>query len=246
MTMIDQKANAQKSKKRKLFDDSNSEQSDSDQEDAEKQVKQINKGGKSNVVKRMIYNEKDKPIVNKKETKDQIPEEIEQIMNDRAKQHNDIVNKYKKEYFSTTLKLEKEYSETLNEYNRNERLHKKNMEELKEAIDKKIEAERNKFVKEKRVFERQNKAMQNLPNRREREEIDALIKHLKQIEDDLKKKEQRNKLTIERLRKQVNESRDRNDELIEERENVFKAVKGMSYNDEENKNEVMHDVEQEE
>jgi hypothetical protein len=99
MQMIDQKANAQKPKKRKLFDDSESEQSDSDQEDVEKLVKQENKGGKSNVVKRMIYNEQEKPVV-KKEVKDQIPVEIEQIMHVRANEHNVVVKKYKKEYES--------------------------------------------------------------------------------------------------------------------------------------------------
>jgi hypothetical protein len=97
MQMIDQKANAQKPKKRKLFDDSESEQSDSDQEDVEKLVKQESKGGKSNVVKRMIYNEQEKPVV-KKEAKDQIPVEIEQIMHIRANEHNIVVKKYKKEY----------------------------------------------------------------------------------------------------------------------------------------------------
>jgi centromere protein J len=120
------------------------------------------------------------------------------------------------------------------------------MEELKDNIEKKIEGEKSKFKKEKRVFERQNKATLNLPNRREREEIDALVKQLKQLEEGLKMKDQRNKLTTERLRKQVNEARDRNDELIEERENVFKAVKGMSYIDEESKQEVMHDSDHEE
>jgi centromere protein J len=120
------------------------------------------------------------------------------------------------------------------------------MEELKDNIEKKIESEKSKFKKEKRVFERQNKAMLNLPNRREREEIDALVKQLKQLEEGLKMKDQRNKLTTERLRKQVNEARERNDELIEERENVFKAVKGMSYIDEESKQEVMHDSDREE
>jgi hypothetical protein len=62
-------------------------------------VKQENKGGKSNVVKKMIYNEQEKPVV-KKEVKDQIPVEIEQIMHVRANEHNVVVKKYKKEYES--------------------------------------------------------------------------------------------------------------------------------------------------
>lgn len=74
--------------------------------------------------------------------------------------------------------------------------------------------------------------MKNLPNRRERDEIDVLAKQLKDLEENLKIKDQRNKLTIERLKKQVAEAKDKNQELTEERNTVFLAVKGYQYKEE--------------
>lgn len=44
-----------------------------------------------------------------------------------------------------------------------------------------IKSERDKFEKNKRVFERQFKAMKNLPNRKERQEIDGLKIELKEM-----------------------------------------------------------------
>lgn len=74
--------------------------------------------------------------------------------------------------------------------------------------------------------------MKNLPNRREREEIDNLAKQLKDLEENLKIKDQRNKLTIERLKKQLTEAKEKNQELVEERNTVFLAVKGFQYKEE--------------
>lgn len=71
--------------------------------------------------------------------------------------------------------------------------------------------------------------MKNMPNRKEREEIDNLTKQLKKLEEEVKIKDQRNKLTIERLKKQVAEAKEKNSELIEERNSIYMAVKGVSY-----------------
>jgi centromere protein J len=45
-------------------------------------------------------------------------------------------------------------------------------------------------------------------------------------------RDQRNKLTVERLKKQVNEARERNQELHEERENVMQAIKSLGLHEE--------------
>lgn len=111
---------------------------------------------------------------------------------------------------------------------------------MKEGVKKRIEGEKNKLKKEKRVTERQNKAMKNMPNRREREEIETLQKELKQVEENLKIKEQRNKLTIERLRKQINEQEKRNEELLEEKENVSQALGGIINEDSHHEEEKAH------
>lgn len=49
-----------------------------------------------------------------------------------------------------------------------------------------------------------------MPNRKEREEIDGLTKQLKKLEEEVKIKDQRNKLTIERLKKQIAEAKEKN------------------------------------
>lgn len=164
-----------------------------------------------------------KPVAN-----NQIPNEITEILNQRAKQLDRFIDTYKREH-EACLRTEKELGECLNESNRSDRLHKKNLAQMKDEIEAHLDAERKKLLKERRVYERQNKAMKNLPNRKERDEIDKLVKQVKDLEEKVKIKEQRNKLTISSLKKQLTEAQERNQELIEERENVYLAVKGSKY-----------------
>lgn len=125
----------------------------------------------------------------------------------------------------------------MNEYNRSERLHTRDTDKMKEDIDKRIDEERNKLKREKRVAERQNKTMKNLPNRKERDEIEALNKELKKLIENLKMKDQRHKLNIERLKKQAKEQKERNEELMRERDNVQQVLSGISGLDKEEDNE---------
>lgn len=101
------------------------------------------------------------------------------------------------------------------------------------------------------MYERQNKAMKNIPNRREREEITKLTDQLQKLEEKLKTSEQRNKLTIERLKKQVSEAIEKHEELREERDSVAFTLRGPRKlaDDEEQKddeNEQDQDEDQEE
>ena len=158
----------------------------------------------------------------------QIPDELNNIINQRAKCLDKYIENHKREY-ENCLKLEKELTEGVNENKKAKRLHNKELKEYEEEIEKQLETERNKLKKEKRVFERQNKAMKNLPNRKEREQIDALAKQLKDLEESMRMKEQRNRLTTERLKKQVIEAKEKYEELAEERDNIYLAVKGTKY-----------------
>ena len=119
------------------------------------------------------------------------------------------------------------------------------MKEMEIGVDKRIDAAKNKLKQDKRVLERQNKAMKNLPNRKEREDIEKLNKKVKQLEENLKIKEQRNKLTIERLKKQINEQKKRSDELKEERDAVSQAIKGDNF-EEDKQQEVNNNYQNEE
>lgn len=86
---------------------------------------------------------------------------------------------------------------------------KAKLEELKEEELKKMK-------KEKKVAERNQKAVMNMPNRKEREEIDALKDKLTKITEENSAKEKKSKLTIERQKKQIEELLKRNKELEEE------------------------------
>ena len=240
MEMVEKKQRDKKFRhKRKLFDDSEPDKSESSSEEEIIHENPIH-GKKSNVVKRMIYNEPTQPKRKEKsEEKDPFPKEIEDILNQKKNELDFIIQNYKRE-FDICRKAENEYSQLLNDFNRSERLHAKDIEEMREGVDKRIESEKLKLKKEKRVAERQNKAMKNMPNRREREEIEILQKELKKLEENLKIKEQRNKLNIERMRKQINEQEKRNEELIEEKESVSqvlrKIIREEGHNEEEKEN----------
>lgn len=95
------------------------------------------------------------------------------------------------------------------EWEKAKELEKLQLEEWKEEEKKKI-------IREKRVQERQAKTFQNMPNRKEREEIDALKKQIEKMTEDSKAREQKNKLNYERMKKQCEDLTQRNHELQQE------------------------------
>lgn len=78
------------------------------------------------------------------------------------------------------------------------------------------EEELKKMKKEKKIAERNQKAVMNMPNRKEREEIDSLKDKLAKSSEEFAAKEKKAKLTIERQKKQIEELLKRNKELEEE------------------------------
>lgn len=245
--MMDQREQERKwHNKRKLFDDSESDEG-SEEETQVKQNAKRDKENMSGVVKKMIYGvqETKKPLTSKTNS-EQIPEALTQILEKRAKELDKCIGSHKKEY-EICLRLERELTEGLNENNRSKRLHNKSMKEMEENIEKQLEQERNKLKKERRVFERQNKAMKNLPNRKEREDIAELSKQVKQLEENIKKKAQSNKLTTDRLRKQVTEQKQKYEELTEERDTVYAAIQGSTIEENiDEENELEEDKHEEE
>jgi len=73
-----------------------------------------------------------------------------------------------------------------------------------------------KLKRERRVLEQQSKALMKLPNKKERTEIEGLEAILEQERKEAKSKEARHKLTVERLRDQINQLQVTNKELQEE------------------------------
>ncbi len=76
--------------------------------------------------------------------------------------------------------------------------------------------ELNKMKKEKRVFERQMRALQNVPNRKEREEIEQLKKEVADLKEEAREKKQKHKLGMDRAKKQIDDLASRNAELENE------------------------------
>eukprot|EP01022_Parablepharisma_sp_SALTPOND_P001540 TRINITY_DN1066_c1_g1_i4.p1 TRINITY_DN1066_c1_g1~~TRINITY_DN1066_c1_g1_i4.p1 ORF type:complete len:630 (+),score=96.38 TRINITY_DN1066_c1_g1_i4:9217-11106(+) len=126
--------------------------------------------------------------------------EIEQL-----KQEKERLKKQKLEQERIAKKLSKE----IEAFQKQKEKELADLEELKKQ-------EMQKLKKEKRVFERQVKAMQNVPNRKEREEIELLKKEVIQLKDELKSKETRYKLNMDRAKKQIDDLSLKNAELQNE------------------------------
>ncbi|KAK9815631.1 hypothetical protein WJX72_007152 [[Myrmecia] bisecta] len=84
------------------------------------------------------------------------------------------------------------------------------------AWEKEREVEAHRLKRDRRVLEKQSRAILKLPNRKERGEVEALEAVLEQERKSGKAKEARHKLTVERLRRQIVELQDKNTELREE------------------------------
>eukprot|EP00873_Tetraselmis_striata_P008515 jgi/Tetstr1/428779/TSEL_018767.t1 len=85
-----------------------------------------------------------------------------------------------------------------------------------EALEEQREAAARVHKREKSVLEKQRKALLNMPNKKERAEIEALEAALEKEKKDARAREARQKLTVERLRRQMVELQQRNAELREE------------------------------
>lgn len=83
----------------------------------------------------------------------------------------------------------------------------------KEELETMKENEMKKIKKEKKLMERQAKTMATQPNRKEREEIEKLKKEVAKFQEDLKTKEHRHKLYVDRLKRQIDDLSIKNSEL---------------------------------
>jgi len=86
------------------------------------------------------------------------------------------------------------------------------------------EKELKKFVQEKRVSERQNKAIQNISCKKEKEEIETLKKETTKIQDAFKGKESRYKALIDKAKRELDETLAKNKELEEIASDLKKQI----------------------
>lgn len=87
-----------------------------------------------------------------------------------------------------------------------------------EEVERMKEEEMVKIRKEKKNIEQRSKNLQltNNSNRKDKEEIDGLKRELTKALDESKAKEQKSKMTTDRMRKQIDELLQKNKELQEE------------------------------
>lgn len=86
----------------------------------------------------------------------------------------------------------------------------------KARIEEYKEQEMKKLQNHKKIAERNQKAVMNMPNRKEREEIEGLKEKLNKTTEEFTAKEKKLRITVERQKKQIEELLKRNKELEEE------------------------------
>lgn len=124
---------------------------------------------------------------------------------ENVKKENEKVSELKKEYEILTNKLKSD----IEEYSQKKEFEKAEFEKYKAAELKKIERERKNQLKS-------TKNMQNIQSKKEREEIEALKEQIAKLQEEMKIKDQRNKLTIDKLKKQLDEMNKKNEALQNE------------------------------
>jgi centromere protein J len=139
----------------------------------------------------------------------------QEIINEKIEELNKEIDKLKKENEKVT-KLKTEYERLTKKLNREmEEYYTKRQKEI-EDFELWKEEETKKMEKERKVHLRNTKLLQNMPNRKEREEIDLLKEQVLKQQEEMKAKENRNKLANERTKKQLEDALKKNEELQKE------------------------------
>lgn len=175
-------------------------------------------GKQSKVVDAYFKSEKDKKdnkrLKDRKESKEEemvtnkaVNEKIEELNQEikKLKQEKDKVKVTRRKLEDDTKAMEKERE-----------AFQKMMEEERAKLTDEKEEELRKIKKEKKVADRNQKAVANMPNRKEREEIDGLKDKLNKQAEDFNSREKKLKFTVERQKKQIDELLKRNKELEDE------------------------------
>ena len=131
--------------------------------------------------------------------------------------------------------MQKKFRNEQDEYNKKRQIDLYEFEKIKEEEKKKIEHE-------KRIQIRNTKLLRDFPSKKEREEIDNLKEQIMKVQEEMKSKDQRNKLAMDRLKRQLEESIKKNENLkieIKYYEDKMNE-KGINANNINNKNTIMN------
>jgi len=162
--------------------------------------------------------EKSKSKDSKKDSQPLAPSEeeiVKKYVNDKIESLNAEISKFKAE--NEKLKLSKRQ---VNEERKKIEKERADMEEDFKAEDRRLKAkweeEMKKVKREKKIAERNHKAIASMPNRKEREEIDALNALIAELQEELKSKDKKHKFTVDRQKKLIAELEKKNQSLSEE------------------------------
>ena len=138
--------------------------------------------------------------------------EINQLVNEKIEELNRNIERLQKENIKVN-ELKNEYERLKKKYNFEMKDFTKKKEAAEAEFEKKKEEEIKKIEKEKKIQLKNTNLLQNFPSKKEREEIDNLKEQILKLQEEIKSKEQRNTLTITRLKKQLNDAKNKNETL---------------------------------
>ena len=172
----------------------------------------------SNLVNKYFYKNKAEKARREEESEsaqNDEDEKIQKIANEKVEMLNSELAKFKLEN-ERVKKIRQKHEEMLKNLNKDiAEWNKQKEKDIKEFEDWKQE-ETKKIKNEKKLSERQQKTLSNMPNRKEREEIDNLKKQIAKLTEDLQTKDKRTKLNVDRFKRQIEELEQRNTELVQE------------------------------
>ena len=141
-----------------------------------------------------------------------IKKEIEKKFNEKIAELEKEIANYKTK--NDKLKIEKaKLDERARQVEKEEARLEEERENQAKELEEIREAEMRKIKREKQIAQRNMKAMENKPNRKEREEIEGLKDQLKKLEEEHLVRETRAKAKIERQKKQIEELQKDNEDL---------------------------------
>ena len=158
--------------------------------------------------------------------------QIKDLVNEKIAELNKVIEKLKKDNIRV-IELKKEYERLSKKYKIEVEEYNKKRENNRIEFEKMKEEERKKIEHEKKIQIRNTKLLRDFPSKKEREEIDNLKEQIMKLQEEMKSKEQRNKLAMDRLKRQLEESNKKNENLraeIKIYENIMNN-KGLNISD---------------
>ena len=141
-------------------------------------------------------------------------EHINELVQEKIKELNTNVERLQREH-NKVLQLKAEYDRLLVKFkNDNEDFaKKKEIAEMEFETQKANELKR--IEREKQIQKRNTNLLQDFPTKKERTEIDNLKEQIFNLEQQLKERDKRNKLNLNRLKKQLDDAYKKNESLMQ-------------------------------